>query len=488
MKMKIEYIVLRLTFLFILSNAFYAEADIRLPAIIADNMVLQQKTDAVLWGWADPNEEIEIIGSWNNQRVKIKTSADGKWLAKIKTAAAGGPYTLSFKATNTITFTDVYLGEVWFCSGQSNMEWKIKQTQKIDSISEMATNPLIRMFTVKRATAQVPQEDVVGRWVVNSPSAVLDFSAIAYHFGNELATRLDIPIGLIHSSWGGTPAEAWVNKEVLESSEIFKPILARHQKKIESYDTDKNKQGNEKLEDPRLHYQSPAVLYNAMLKPLLNYRIKGVIWYQGESNASRAYQYRKLFPALIAHWRTEFKINDLPFHYVQIAPFKGQNPEIREAQLMTLKTSDNVGMAVTTDVGDCDDIHPRNKIPVGKRLAYIALNKNYNQKEVEWQSPMYRSHTIEQNKIRVYFDTDSKLVPTAQLREFVIAGEDQKFYAAKAVVEGKTVVVYHEDVAKPVAVRFAWQNCPDPNLFNEGGLPASPFRTDEWKGSTEGAY
>ncbi|GAB1463001.1 sialate O-acetylesterase [Pedobacter sp.] len=466
-----------------------AKADVKLPTIIADNMVLQQKIDAALWGWASPNEEIEITPSWSNKPVKIKAGANGKWLTRIKTTTAGGPYTLTFKATNTIILTDVYLGEVWLCSGQSNMEMKVTGTLNVDSVSRAATNPLIRMFTVQRATAETPQDDVVGRWIINSPASVKNFSAVAYYFGNELAARLKVPVGLIHSSWGGTPAEAWVNKELLESDESFKPILRRYEQKVNKYEEEKQNTTDKKLVNPKLHYQSPAVLYNAMLKPLVNYRIKGVIWYQGEANASRAYQYRKLFPALIRAWRDEFKIGGLPFYYVQIAPFKGQNPEIREAQLITLQTMDFVGMAVTTDVGDCDDIHPRNKIPVGKRLAYIALNNRYGDKSIAYLSPLYNRYEVLNDKIKVHFDTESNLVSKdGELKDFTIAGEDQKFHPAVAKIEGKTVIVYNKDVKNPVAVRFGWKNCPDTNLFNEAGLPASPFRTDQWKGITEGKY
>lgn len=476
-----------LALLLALGNVSPVKANVKLPAIISDHMVLQQKTDAILWGWANPNEEIAITASWNNATVKVKANEEGKWLAKIKTIAAGGPYTLTFRATNAIVLSDVYLGEVWFCSGQSNMEWKLSETTNADSVINNANNSSIRMFTVKRVLSEVPKEDVSGEWMVTSPSAVKNFSAVAYHFGNELANRLKVPIGLINSSWGGTPAESWVKKEVLESDEDFTPILKRYEDSLKKFEEDKQALIDKKLQNPKLFHKSPTVLYNGMVKPLINYRIRGVIWYQGEANSPRAFQYRKLFPALIKDWRKEFKIDKLPFYYVQIAPFKGQNPEIREAQLLSLKAVDFVGMAVTADVGDCESIHPKNKMPVGKRLAYIALNKDYGLKNVEWQSPIYKNYTIEKNKIRVRFNTASDLlVPPGGLTEFTIAGVDQKFYAAKAIIEGKTVIVYSDEVKEPVAVRFAWKNCPTPNLFNKAGLPASPFRTDQWKGATEG--
>lgn len=466
-----------------------ANADVTLPAIISDNMVLQQKIDANLWGWAKPEEQIEITPSWSNLTIRVKANKEGKWLAKVKTDKAGGPYIITFKAKNTIILKEVYLGEVWFCSGQSNMEMKVSSAKDVDSISRAATNPLIRMFTVKRATSLTPQEDVTGSWIVNSPSSVGNFSAIAYHFGNELATRLNVPVGLIHSSWGGTPAESWLSREVLESDESFKPILNRYEQQVKKYETGELNEAEKKIGDPRKYYKSPFLLYNAMLNPILNYRIKGIIWYQGEANASRAYQYRKLFPALIRSWRDEFKIGALPFYYVQIAPFRGLNPEIREAQLITLQTLDFVGMAVTTDIGECEDIHPKNKEEVGKRLSHIAMNKNYGFKNIEYLSPMYSRYEVDDDKIRIFFDTESKLLSRGNdLREFVIAGEDKVFHPAVARIEGKTILVYSENVKKPVAVRFGWRNCPDMNLFNEASLPASPFRTDNWKGITEGKY
>jgi len=477
------------TFFCLISFLNITKADVSLPAIISNNMVLQQKIDANLWGWAKPDEQIEITPSWNNVTVRIRADKEGKWIAKVKTDKAGGPYIITFKGKNTIVLKDVYLGEVWFCSGQSNMEMKVSSSNDADSISKAATNPLIRMFTVKRATSLIPQEDVIGNWVVNSPSSVGNFSAVAYHYGNELASRLNIAIGLIHSSWGGTPAESWVSKDVLESDESFKPILNRYKQQIKKYETGDLNEAEKKIGDPRKYYKSPFLLYNAMLAPLLKYRIKGVIWYQGEANASRAYQYRKLFPSLIRSWRDEFKIGALPFYYVQIAPFRGLNPEIRETQFIALQTLDFVGMAVTSDIGECEDIHPKNKQDVGKRLSYIALNKNYGFKDIEYLSPMYSRYEIENNKIRVFFDTESKLLAKGGvLREFVIAGEDRVFHPAIAKVEGKTVVVYSENVEKPISVRFGWKNCPDMNLFNEAGLPASPFRTDTWKGITEGKY
>lgn len=482
--MSMKKVLLGKTFallLFFWSVQNVAYADIRLPSIINNHMVLQQKAEITLWGWADANENIEIKVSWEAKPLNTSANADGKWQVKVKTVQAGGPYTIVFKGKNELAIQDVYLGEVWFCSGQSNMEWRVEKTDGVDSISKAATNPLIRMFIVPRTVAITPQEDVKGTWHVNSPSTVQQFSAVAYHFANEIAAKLNVPVGLVHSSYGGTSAEAWVSKEVL-SDPVYLPVYHRQEERIKKYEEAKAKDpSNKKLVDPRTDRGVPSGLYNAMFKPLVNYRVNGILWYQGEANSRRAQEYKTLFPHLIRSWRDEFKDQSLPFYYVQLAPFKTLLPEIREAQLQTLKVVKHVGMAVTADVGNCNDIHPRNKIPVGKRLAYIALNNKYGMKDVEFLSPMYNRYEINKDKIKVFFDTQSDLEVRGDiLREFEIAGNDQVFYPAIARAEGKTVVVHSNQVKNPVAVRYAWKGCPDPNLFNTAGLPASPFRTDLW--------
>jgi sialate O-acetylesterase len=486
MKKKNNYLLALLLIWSAVSNSYAA---IRLPSIIADHMVLQQQSKITLWGWANPNEKVEISCNWQKNTITVLADQKGEWKIEAQTIKAGGPYTIMFKGASTsLTVKDVYLGEVWFCSGQSNMEWNVGREKFADSVIRAASNPLIRMFTVAKFASPLLKNNVSGNWDICSPQTVAKFSAVAYHFAVELSDKLKIPIGLIHSSWGGTPAESWVSKAVLESQDNFKPILKRFDESIGRYDAEKAAAGGKEIKntDPRTRFNSPSVLYNAMFYPLINYKIKGVLWYQGEANANRAHQYRDLFPALIESWRNEFKNKDLPFYFVQIAPFKTQNPEIRDAQFLTTKTSHHVGMVVTMDVGDCEDIHPKDKITVGNRLANIALNNTYGFKEIDYLSPMYKSIKIDKGSIKVLFDTQSTLTAKGDLVGFTIAGEDQKFYPAKAKLNGKEVIVSSEQVKNPVAVRYAWENCANGNLFNKANLPASPFRSDSWKWITEG--
>src|SRR2546421_2581606 len=395
-------------------------AIVRLPALFADHMVLQQNSEVAIWGWADPGETINISNSWNQRTGNTIADKYGHWLINLPTSNAGGPYVLSiYGKSNRIDLQDVMLGEVGLCSGQSNMEFPLQRQEgwKTGSMNakeeiEQADYPNLRMFIVQRATAAEPLQDVTGSWNVCNPSTAGKFSAVAYYFGKEIMKQTGMPVGLIHSSWGGTPAEAWTKKEVLESEPDFKPIFERFNKALEDYDkgtkeyelnfkqwlidsTNARHRGDTisaaPKKPPAVHYyQSPAQLYNAMIAPLVPFTLKGVIWYQGESNAGRAYQYRKLFPAMIKGWRKDWNA-DFPFYFVQIAPHQGQSPEIREAQLITMKTVPNTGMAVITDAGDSLDIHPRNKEVPGKRLAVWALSKNYGKKNLVYSGPIYRS-------------------------------------------------------------------------------------------------
>jgi sialate O-acetylesterase len=462
-----------------------AFANVRLPALLTDHMVLQQKTTINLWGWADPGEQVEITPGWDQKKYTVKADAKGNWLLKVKTPAAGGPYTLSFQGKNTIDITDVYLGEVWLCSGQSNMNFTVAKDSasswsngviNAEETIKKANVPGIRMFTVERKVGQEPMDDVVGSWKVCDPQTVGRFSAVGYFFGRELYDQIKVPIGLISSSWGGTPAESWTRKEVLEKDPELNKILKRYDQGVtkETVSPGSNK--------------SPYKLYNAMIHPLSSYTIKGVIWYQGESNADRAYQYRKLFPAMVGSWREEWKQGGFPFYFVQISPHKSQNPEIREAQLLSMQGIKNTGMVVTTDNGDSSNIHPRNKELVGKRLALWALNKDYGRSELVASGPIYKSMKVEGDKIRIYFELPGKsgLVANADLKEFTIAGADQVFRPAHAITDQNSILVWSDGLKSPVAVRFAWRNVPKPNLYNAAGLPASPFRTDNWKTPTQG--
>ncbi len=491
-------------------------ADVKLPSVISDNMVLQQNTKVALWGWADPGEKISVGNSWSKEIANTVADEKGEWILHLKTIMYGGPYTITIKAKNSITLNNVLLGEVWLCSGQSNMEFSLEKQQSwmtgvlnAEQEIKQADFPAMRLFTVKRNTSGAPLQDLGGNWSVCSPSNVGKFSAVAYYFGKEIMKATGIPIGLIHSSWGGTPAESWTSNETLTSDTDFKPIFERFQKAIDDSITGKKiyedqwvqwkndsamaKQKGDTLKAaPKKpaaikYYQAPSQLYNAMIHPLVPYTLKGVIWYQGEANAGRAYQYRKLFPALINSWRKEWK-NDFPFYFVQIAPYRAQNPEIREAQLFTYKTVSKTGIVVITDAGDSADIHPRNKEIVGRRLSLWALAKDYGKKELIYSGPVYNSMQTEGDKIRVTFDfAKYGLVATnGSLTEFTIAGTDKKVVQAQAVIEGNTIVVWSNDVKQPVAVRFGWKNVPKAELYNKAGLPASPFRTDDWPGETFG--
>ena len=652
-------------FALLLTISCPAFAELKLPALFSDNMVLQQDFNAPVWGWADPGEKVSVKGSWQLLGASSATAdKNGKWKLEIKTPKASGPFSLTVRGKNIIKIKNVLIGEVWVCSGQSNMQMSIRAGQpwhkgafNYPNEIAAANYPDIRMFTVKRAIADEPRSDCEGSWAQCSPKTVGGFSAAGYFFARELHKELDIPFGMIHTSWGGTPAEAWTSAEYLRQLPDYLPILEKMQtadveqvkkkyqqelakwwKDLEAADAGKRKTPEgwqrPKLDDtgwkimqlpklweedlpelngsvwfrksvdipdswtgkeltlelaaiddmditwfnstqvgahetlgywdtprkynvpasavkpgrniiavrvidnngsggifgnaefkiqpadksdkailltgdwkfkvgldlkdlrdmpisPRLakNQNTPTMLYNAMIAPLIPYSIKGAIWYQGESNTGKAYQYRTLFPKMIRCWRNDWAQGDFPFYYTQIAPFNYGSeyicPELQEAQLMTLSVP-NTGMAVTTDIGNIYDIHPRNKQLVGKRLALWALAKDYGRKDIVYSGPLYRSMNKEGDKIHIFFDhTGSGLVhmggPVSYL---TIAGKDRIFVKADSEIKNNTLVVYSPEVKEPVAVRYGWSNTAVPNLFNFEGLPASPFRTDDWPGVT----
>jgi hypothetical protein len=481
---------------------------VKLPALVADNMVLQQNAKVNLWGWAAPHEKITIHLGWNNLPVEVLADANGNWKTAVDTPnGSEKAYDITINASNAISLRNILIGEVWLCSGQSNMFFPVGREDKtwktgVKNYEEEVKNasfPNIRLFTVAVNAAQIPLEDVTGSWKVCTPESIQTFSAVAYFFGRDLYQKLNVPIGLISTSWGGTKAEAWTAQSVLEQDVAFLPILQEdaknekiYQEKLEAYylsltneriaaaaNAEKDQLKKPKKEANKTSY----VLYNAMLHPLVNYTIKGAIWYQGESNSAKAYLYRSLFPAMVKSWREEWKQGDFPFYYVQITPHKGQNPEIREAQLMSLKTIPNSGMVVTTDVGDANNIHPIDKQTVGYRLALIARANTYGENKLVYSGPIFNHMKIKKQKAQLFFDyAQSGLQQKGDhLKEFEIAGYDQVFYPADAKIEGKTVVVSSSKVKEPLAVRFAWRAIPEPNLFNNENLPASPFRTDDWE-------
>lgn len=510
-----QSVVMILLVILVLATTGTVIADIRLPAIIGNNMVLQQNQKVTIWGWADPGEEVMVAVSWHNMKWAVTAGRNGKWEYKMNPPKAGGPYEIALSGKNSITITNILVGEVWICSGQSNMQWSVQASNNAKAEIAAAEYPNIRLFTVQREVAQQPQSDCKGEWTACSPETVPDFSAVGYFFGRELHQKLGVPVGLIHTSWGGTPAETWTRRGVLKSDMDFRPILDRYDDAIKKYPHAKKEyeqkvgqwkravekakaEGKNPPRRPREpfgpgHPHSPSGLYNAMIAPLIPYGIQGVIWYQGESNAGRAYQYRKLFPAMIKNWRKDWKLGDFPFLFVQLANFKAVKPdpdesdwaELREAQFLTLAVP-NTGMATIIDIGEADDIHPKNKQDVGRRLALWALAKTYG-KDLVYSGPLYKSMEIKGNRIVLHFDhVGGGLVAGGgePLKGFAIAGADRKFVWADARIEDDTVIVSSDQVAEPAAVRYAWADNPICNLTNKAGLPASPFRTDQWPGVT----
>jgi len=634
-------------------------ASLKLPHILGDHMVLQQNSFTKIWGWADPLQEVKVTTSWNDLTYRVVTDKQGNWQVTVATGKAGGPYTLTIEADITRVLEDILLGEVWICSGQSNMEWQLRRAETAEEEIPVSDYPEIRLFTVEKHIAIRPNEDLNGSWKLCKPETSPDFSAVGYFFGKMLHKELGVPVGLVNTSWGGTPSESWTGKEKLstfgdfdqeleelygttdkdmeqarkeqlrietmvkeqgdfenlknmgfsegwmtggfdDSSWELVPVPAEwssiekigifegvvwmrteiripdswigeeltldlgpvdemdityingievgskrrvadwnipriyqvpanlvkdgklqlairivntnaeggvfgHPEQLKVYPSDNSDEkpillaGQWKF---RIAYRfpevpmvfnshTPSVLYNGMLHPLKNMCIKGAIWYQGESNQTRAVQYRTIFPGMIESWRDTWSQGDFPFYFVQIAPYNyGSNqssPELREAQFLTLSRVKHTGMAVTMDIGNPDDIHPTNKRDVGKRLALWALAKDYGKKLV-YSGPLYREQSVENNKIRIHFNcTGSGLKSDGgALTHFEIAGEDQVYHPAKAVIDGETVLVSASEVDSPVAVRYGWNNTAEPNLYNNEGLPASSFCTDSWKRITEG--
>ena len=492
----------KLSSLFFLLFVFatLARADVKLPALISDGMVLQQGMDVPLWGWADDGEVVTV--EFQNQKVSA-TATNGKWMLRLKSLKAGGPFKLAISGKNKIELQNVLVGEVWICSGQSNMQWNLKTTDNGDAEIAAAKYPMIRLFTVPRVEVDAPQTDVKAAWKECSPETVAAFSAVGYYFGRDLHKSRNVPVGLINNAVGGSPAESWMKDSLLKNDAEYKQFHAEYPGRMEQYQRamDKFKADAEtaKAEGkpaPRAPGRPwmPSGLYNGMLAPLAPYAIKGAIWYQGESNATRAYQYRRLFPDMIRNWRADWSQGDFPFLFVQLAAF-GPNgsklgesdwAELREAQTMTLTASPKTGMALAIDYGTYDDIHPRKKEPVGARLALAARAIAYGEKIV-YSGPMYDKLKIDGDKAILSFKhTGGGLEARGgELKGFLIAGDDKVWREAKAEIKGKQVIVSSAEVAKPVAVRYAWAKFPTSTLYNKEGLPASPFRTDDWPGVTQ---
>lgn len=648
--------------------AIATEAQVTMSPLFTDNMVLQQKTDAPMWGKSAPGRKISVATSWNKRKYETTADSNGMWRLSVSTPKAGGPYEITVSDGHPLTLHNVMIGEVWLCSGQSNMEMPVNGwSQVVNHETEVsnAGHDNIRLLQVDKVLSMRPETSFTaagGGWQVCSPQTIEPFSAVAYFFGRDIAEYRDVPVGLIHSSWGGTPAEAWTSSGSLAAmpsmadevkrmaampadkaqlQQFYNNEMSRWMKRLdetlsakdnnvhlygtESYDDSQwsdvqvpgNITGKEfdsfdgiiwyrktvdipesmagkpltlrlgRIDDHDLtffngvevghkyghtltrEYDIPAelvgqgravilirdmdtgglagitgygdrqcelrtadgqtitlngtwkakagtamkelpaqplnplgnphnvsVLYNAMINPLVGYAMKGAIWYQGENNASRAWEYRDLLPVMIEDWRAQWN-SQFPFYIVQLANFRQRQPqpgesdwaELREAQHMTAKTLDNCGMACIIDIGDANDIHPRNKQDVGHRLALIARHNTYGEKKTLYAGPEYRSCKVENGKMRIFFDhTDGGLATSdgGQLKGFAIAGPDHKFHWADARIDGNTVVVASPEVKLPVAVRYAWADNPDCNLTNGTRLPAVPFRTDDWPGRTYG--
>jgi sialate O-acetylesterase len=493
-------------------NAF---ANVKLPAFFGDGMVVQRNRHVPIWGTAAAGETVTV--SVAGQSVQSTADAAGKWKVELAPLPVGAPLEVTVAGKDTFTLRDVLVGEVWLASGQSNMAMRVREAANGAAESAAANYSLVRMFTVKNNTAHQPLTDVSGKWITTTPETVGAFSAAAYYFARELHQTLGVPIGIIHSSWGNTPAEAWTSEKTLRADDYYKPVFERWRKVEADYPQVKREYDAQMVKwednaaaakaagkpeprrpeapkDPAIGQQRPAALYNAMIAPLIPYSIRGVIWYQGESNADHAYEYRRLFPDMIRNWRTDWE-QELPFLFVQLANYRARAvtpsdakwAEVREAQTMTLSLP-HTGMAVAIDIGQANAIHPANKQAVGQRLALAALAKVYGQ-NTPYSGPEYDSMTVEGNSIRLKFKhTDGGLVAKDGMAQvFAIAGDDKNWVWANAHIEGDTVVVSNPAVARPVAVRYAWADNPAASLYNGAGLPASPFRTDNWTGITEGA-
>jgi sialate O-acetylesterase len=451
------------TAVLIFSSLQIINANISLPEIFSSNMVLQQNSDVIFWGWAKPGEKVIIKADWMNEEISAEGSVQGTWKISLKTPAAGGPYNILIKGQNEIILKNVLLGEVWLCSGQSNMEMSAQWG--IDNGEEEIKNanyPEIRLFTVNTSTSLYPQDHFTGTWSVCTPETMKNFSAIGYFFARKLNKELGVPIGIINSSWGGTPAESWMPEEATQKDDFLREAAAKQ--KIVPWGP-----------------VEPARIYNAMISPMIQFHIAGVLWYQGEANTINGYAYKELLSSLIGSWRSKWGY-DFPFYFAQIAPYKYGNPFegviVRDAQRKALDVP-NTGMAVLSDLCDTLDIHPKDKQDAAMRLSFLALNRYYKKGLPEDSGPLYKDFTVDKNKAFISFSHSEGLhVKGEKLTYFEIAGADKKFYPAEAKIKGQQVIVQSKNVKIPVAVRFAWRNTAVPNLFNGANLPASCFTTE----------
>jgi len=495
----------------ILISSYYLQAEVSLPNIFGDHMVLQREQDNPVWGKADAGEKVTV--TIHDQTHSTVTSQAGTWQVELDPLPTGGPYVMTVAGKNVISFSDVLVGEVWFCSGQSNMQWSVANSYHAELEIASANYPAIRLISVPRVGTQEAQDDFEGSWTACSPNSVRNFSAVGFLFGKRLHSALGVPIGLINNAWGGSAVEAWIPRKTLEADARYEELLDSWDEKVSAYSDEIHASKVKEYDDwraagspdPRKRQPSdfrvgqnrPANIFNGMLNPTVGYGMRGVIWYQGESNAGRAYQYRTLFPLLITTWRELWDQGNFPFYWVQLADFKAEQEspqdsdwaELREAQTMTLALP-NTGQAVIIDAGEGRDIHPRDKHTIANRLARHALANEYGF-ELAAQSPRYTSMQIEDGSILLTFEHLSSgglyTFDVTEPKGFAISGDDQHFVWAEAQIVGKNQVrVSSPEVQDPVAVRYAWADNPVANVQDRNGLPVTPFRTDDWPGITAG--
>ena len=480
--MKRSFIVCLLSFFLLVSQ--FALAEIKLPAIVSSNMVLQRDTEIVIWGWADAKEKITITASWINEPIDVKADKAGNWRVTVKTTTSKDPQTITLTSKSSdIRLENKLFGEVWLCSGQSNMQQPMTGYADQPTFREpfeiaSSANPNLRLFTVERKGSKTPLQDLddFKSWQEATPENVASFSAVAYFFGKQLQQILDIPVGMIHTSWGGSKVQAWISKEMFTEYE-----------EVNLEDVDITQRTN----------HIPTALYNAMIHPLIPYTIKGALWYQGESNRGEPGKYEVFFPAMVKDWRSRWGIGDFPFYYVQIAPYwyndydafstTKNSAYIREAQLTCVDLIPNSGIAITMDIGEEYYIHPAKKKEVADRLLLNALHQDYGFETVDCYSPVYDSLNVVNGTVELFFKNAEKgLYSNGELTGFEIAGEDKVFYPAEANVQlyRRKLIVKSEQVPNPVAVRYGWMNWIEGTLYDTNLLPASSFRTDSWNDAT----
>ena len=509
-----KFLKFRYFFLGLLLLVLSAEskADVRLPAIFSDHMVLQQKTTVCIWGWASPGEEVGVRVPWQKKNLLVKADDAGNWNILLQTPKAGGPYDIKINGKNSIELKDIMIGEVWFCSGQSNMVFSLKYSDGAKEEIARANDPLIRYFSVKKQFGPQPFKDSPGSvWEKTNSETAPSFSAVAYYFAKKIHHDINVPVGIVYSAWGGTPAEAWTPKSVLQKDSSFQFYLRRwndipkrvgadsmeYHLALTKWEENNNSAGNSsaKPDLPRTlyYYQKPwcepGALFNGMINPMIPYTIKGILWYQGESNVGEADNYEHLFSAMIKSWRQQWSLQDrqtgFPFYFVQIAPFGYSDLDaaarLREAQYNVMKQVNNTDMAVTIDVGNMSNIHFTHKREVGERLALIALAKSYGFKNIVSKGPACVKIIEEKDQLQLDFDQQLFTIGHKDPHGFEIGyknpGSDSViFVKAKSIIKGTKVLVWNSQVKNPLVVRYAWLEVGDANLANRNGLPAYPFR------------